>query len=110
MANGSEKAQKVAGDVLHRLRNDHEQFLEAYESEWLKFFSPNLRLASCRRVVKKPLAHGGRFYNTKFWGALLVSSGLGSGGESGHSCRRFEACLLLELLGSVAFFPLPFFF
>lgn len=35
MANGTEKAQKV-GEALHRLRNDHEQFLEAYESEWLK--------------------------------------------------------------------------
>ena len=33
MAKGVEKVQKLTGEALHRLRNDHEQFLEAYESK-----------------------------------------------------------------------------
>lgn len=34
MANGAERVHRLTGDTFHRLRNDHEQFLEAYESEW----------------------------------------------------------------------------
>ena len=34
MASGCEKVQRVAGEGHQRVRNDHEQFLEAYESEF----------------------------------------------------------------------------
>lgn len=33
MANGAERQQRLTGEAFQRLRNDHEQFLEAYESE-----------------------------------------------------------------------------
>ena len=37
MAIGLEKVQKLSGEVCQRIRNDHEQFLEAYESELTEF-------------------------------------------------------------------------
>lgn len=33
MANGTDRVHRMTGEVFQRLRNDHEQFLEAYESE-----------------------------------------------------------------------------
>lgn len=33
MANGTDRVHRMNGEVFQRLRNDHEQFLEAYESE-----------------------------------------------------------------------------
>lgn len=33
MATGLEKVLKLSGEALHKLKTDHEQFLEAYESE-----------------------------------------------------------------------------
>ncbi len=33
MANGAERVQRLTREAFHRLRNDHEQFLDAYESE-----------------------------------------------------------------------------
>ena len=33
MASGAERQQRLTGEAFQRLRNDHEQFLEAYESE-----------------------------------------------------------------------------
>ncbi len=33
MASGSDRVHKFSGETFQRLRNDHEQFLEAYESE-----------------------------------------------------------------------------
>ena len=32
-ATTSERLHRISGEALNRLRNDHEQFLEAYESE-----------------------------------------------------------------------------
>ena len=34
MANGAERVQRLTREAFHRLRNDHEQFLDAYESEF----------------------------------------------------------------------------
>ncbi len=34
MANGGDRVLRITGEGHHRLRNDHEQFLEAYESEF----------------------------------------------------------------------------
>lgn len=33
MANGPDRVHRLTGEAFQRLRNDHEQFLEAYESE-----------------------------------------------------------------------------
>lgn len=33
MANGTDRVHRMTGEAFQRLRNDHEQFLEAYESE-----------------------------------------------------------------------------
>ena len=37
----SERLQKISGEAFNRLRSDHEQFLEAYESK-LKCWVPSL--------------------------------------------------------------------
>lgn len=42
MASGAERQQRLSGEAFQRLRNDHEQFLEAYESEGLVEALPSL--------------------------------------------------------------------
>lgn len=37
MAKGMERVQRLTGEAFQRIRNDHEQFLEAYESESSKY-------------------------------------------------------------------------
>lgn len=37
MASAGERVQKLSAEAFSRLRNDHEQFLEAYESELSRF-------------------------------------------------------------------------
>lgn len=43
MANGMERVQRLTGEAYQRVRNDHEQFLEAYESEFLWTIKSKLR-------------------------------------------------------------------
>ncbi len=38
MANGAERVQRLTREAFHRLRNDHEQFLDVYESEFLESY------------------------------------------------------------------------
>ena len=40
MASAGERLQKLSVEAFTRLRNDHEQFLEAYESELSQFSPP----------------------------------------------------------------------